>query len=290
MKKLIYLVRSIRWFEIAVRTGAPLIAILIVSPAFNLSTGTRIIQSFIAFFFLWAHGYTFNEWGGYNFDKNDVSKAKTPLLAGHIAHQELLILAIVFAAISIIMYSLLDIKFLFIVVFDIIMGYIYVYPKILLKNVPIVSFVILFVVSINDFLLGWLIFSPDISRGLLIGIYFGILGITGQHFHEAGDHDSDKKANVKTNAVRFGKKNIFIIGFIFYTLSLVYFVILTLTGVVPRYLYIILVVTYPIYIAIFYSCLTSGIDTLNVHHFVRKYRLLYGIIGLCFIILLLFGK
>ncbi|MGB3340174.1 MAG: UbiA family prenyltransferase [bacterium] len=179
MKKLICLIRSIRWFEIAVRTGAPVMAILIVSPEINLATATRIIHSFVAFFFLWAHGYAFNEWGGYDFDKNDTSKAKTPLLAGHIAHRELLTLSIVFAVISIIMYSLLDIKFLLIVIFDIIMGFAYVHPRILLKNIPIASFIILFVVSINDFLLGWLIFSPDISRGLLIGIYFGILGITG---------------------------------------------------------------------------------------------------------------
>jgi 4-hydroxybenzoate polyprenyltransferase len=290
MKRLMYLIRSIRWFEIAVRTGAPAVAILIVSPELNLATGIRIIHSFIAFFFLWAHGYTFNEWGGYDFDKNDTSKAETPLLAGHIAHRELLILSIVFGVISIIMYSLLDIKFLLIVIFDIVMGIVYVHPKILLKSMPIASLIILFVISINDFLLGWLIFSPDIFRGLLIGIYFGILGISGQNFHEAGDHDSDKKANIKTNAVRFGKKYIFILGFIFYTLSLIYFVILSLTDVVPECLYIILVVTYPIYVAIFCRCLKSGIETSNVHHFVKKYRLLYGVIGLCFILLLLLGK
>ena len=290
MKKLSYFIRSIRWFEIAVRTGAPIIAILIISPSLNLSTITRIIHSFLAFFFLWAHGYAFNEWGGYDFDKNDTSKAKTPLLAGHITHRQLFFVSILFATITIIMYSLLNIKLILIVIFDIIMGFVYVHPKILLKNVPIVSFIILFVVSINDFLLGWLIFSSDISRGLLIGIYFGILGITGQHFHEAGDHDSDKKANIKTNAVRFGKKHIFILGFFFYTISFVYFLILSFIKIIPEYLYMILIMTYPVYIAIFYRCLKSGVTTSGVHNFVRKYRLLYGIIGLCFIILLLLGK
>ena len=163
MKKLVYFIRSIRWFEIAVRTGAPIIAILIIAPEFDFANGIKIVQGFIAFFFLWAHGYIFNEWGGYDFDKEDISKAKTPLLAGKITPRESLILSIVFASISIILYTLLDIRLLFIVIFDIIMGIIYVHPKILLKNVPILSFIILFIVSVNDFLLAWLLFSSDLK-------------------------------------------------------------------------------------------------------------------------------
>ena len=284
MERLRYYIKSIRWFEIAVRTGAPVIAILIVLSELNLVTGFKILHAFFAFFLLWAHGYAFNEWGGYAFDKLDGSKAKTPLLAGHVSHRELLILSIVFAGISVVLYATLDMKFLIIIFFDIIMGILYVHPKILLKNVPIASFVILFIVSVNDFLLGWLVFSPDISQGLLIGMYFGLLGITGQHFHEAGDCDSDKRANIRTNAVRFGKKNIFIIGFIFYTLSCIYFIFLSLTKIIPQYLYIVLLITYPIYFVIFYKCLKSSMGSSDVRCFVKRYRQLYGFIGLCFII------
>lgn len=289
MEKLRHYFKSVRWFEIAVRMGAPVIAILIALPAFNLATGFKALHAFIAFFLLWTHGYAFNEWGGYGFDKLDASKAKTPLLTGHVSSNEFLILSITFAAISVVLYAMLDMKFLIIVFFDIIMGILYVHPKILLKNVPIASFVILFIVSVNDFLLGWLVFSPSITQGLLIGIYFGLLGITGQHFHEAGDCDSDEKANIRTNAVRFGKKNIFIIGFIFYTLSCIYFILLSLLEIVPRYLYIVLLITYPIYFVIFYKCLKSNMPSSDIHCFVKRYRQLYGFIGLCFIIRLFFG-
>ncbi len=289
MERLRYYFKSVRWFEIAVRMGAPVIAILIALPAFNLVTGFKALHAFIAFFLLWAHGYAFNEWGGYSFDKLDASKAKTPLLAGYVSSNEFLILSITFAAISVVLYAMLDMKFLIIVFFDIIMGILYVHPKILLKNLPIASFVILFIVSVNDFLLGWIVFSPSITQGLLIGIYFGLLGITGQHFHEAGDCDSDKKANIRTNAVRFGKKNIFIIGFIFYTLSCIYFILLSLLQIIPRYLYSVLLITYPIYSVIFYKCLRSSMGSSDIHCFVKRYRQLYGFIGLCFIILLFFG-
>lgn len=289
MGRLKYYIKSIRWFEIAVRTGAPVIAILIALPELNLVTGFKILHAFFAFFLLWAHGYAFNEWGGYGFDKLDGSKAKTPLLAGHVSHREFLILSIAFAGISVVLYAMLDMKFLIIIFFDIIMGILYVHPKILLKNVPIASFVILFIVSVNDFLLGWLVFSPSISKGLLIGMYFGLLGITGQHFHETGDCDSDERANIRTNAVRFGKKNIFIIGFIFYTLSCIYFIFLSLTKIIPQYLYIVLLITYPIYFVLFYKCLKVGMGSSDVRCFVKRYRQLYGFIGLCFIIQLFFG-
>jgi 4-hydroxybenzoate polyprenyltransferase len=289
MKKLLYFVRSIRWFEIAVRTGAPVIAVLIAAPSMGHDNVVRIILGFAAFYLLWIHGYTFNEWGGYYSDKNDASKSKTPVIAGLITRRDLLILSIFSIVISVVLYTLLDTRLLAIILFDVILGIAYVHPRILLKNVPVVSFLILLIVSINDFLLGWLIFSSDVVRGLLISIFFGMLGITGQHFHEAGDHDSDKRVDIKTNAVRFGKKNIFVMGFIFYTLSILYFIFISVCGFIPNYLYLILVLTYPVYALIFYKCLKTGITTTQTRIFIKRYRFLYGFIGACFLVILLFA-
>ncbi len=285
--KLSYYIRSIRLFEIAVRMGAPLIALLLTLPEPNGANWLRVIHALGAFFFLWGHLYTFNEWAGYSFDKHDPSKRITPLLTGKVAPQEMLLFSIFLAVICIILYAVLDARFLIIVFVDILVGILYAHPKILLKSVPFVSFAILFAVSVLDFMLGWLVFSPSLHQGLLIGIYFGILGIAGQHYHEAGDYDSDKKAGIKTNAVRYGKRGIFISGFVVYTLSSVYFCLLTHLRFIVGNLYLIFVIAYPIYVVIFYRCLRSGVHSAAVHCFVKSYRFLYAIIGLLLIIMLL---
>ncbi len=279
MVKLRCFLKSIRWFEIAVRMGAPLIALLLSVPVINLANSLRILHALCAYFFLWAHLYTFNEWLGFPYDRHSSSKL-SPLLSGKISQSEMLLLSVVFASVSILLYALLDVRLLFIVVLNILIGILYAHPKILLKNVALASFVILFIVSINDFFLGWIVFSPLVYKGLFVGFYFGILGIVGQHYHEAGDYEADKSAGINTNAVRFGKQSVFIFGFIFYSLSCLYFFFLTFLELIPRNLYSILLVTYPLYLFLFYVCMKSNLQASEIHGFVIRYRILYSIIGL----------
>jgi 4-hydroxybenzoate polyprenyltransferase len=286
MTKIKYYIRSIRWFEIAVRIGAPVFAILLVIPFFRLSTMLRAGHAIIAFFFLWAHGYSYNEWGGYYTDKIDNRKS-TPLITGALSRLEIFRFSIILGALSLVLYLFLDSRFLIIAIFDIIVGICYVHPRILLKHIPLVSYLIMCIISITDFLLGWCVFSSQIGNGILIGIFFGLLGIVGQKYHEAGDADADARAHIKTNAVRFGKKKIFLSAFIFYTISVAYFIILTILKIIPDLLWPVLVVIYPLYVFFFYRAWKSGLDTDTVHHFILQYRILYGIIGLYFIIRLL---
>lgn len=281
-------VKSIRLFEISVRMGAPLIALLLTLPELNVVNGIRVIHALGAFFFLWAHLYAFNEWAGYSFDKHDPSKRITPLLAGEIVPREMLLLSMIFVLISIILYAFLDIRFLIIVLLDILIGILYAHPKILLKGIPFVSFVFLFIVSVLDFLLGWFVFSSSFHKGLLIGIFFGMLGIVGQHYHEVGDYDSDKRVGIKTNAVRYGKKRIFIRGFFLYTFSCLYFCVLTFLKILHGYLYLTLVLSYPVYLFIFYNCMRADMTSSGVHLFVKRYRILYGFIGVAMICVLVF--
>lgn len=288
ISKLKSCILSIRWFEIAVRLGAPVIALLLTIPSVDYANIIKGFYLIIAFFFLWAHGYALNEWGGYTSDRLDPAKTDKPIVAGKISPLEMLNLSIIFAVISIILFTLLDRKLLIFVFIDIIIGVMYCYPKILLKKVPFMSLAALFIVSANDFMLGWLIFSPNFYKGLMIGIYFGILGLAGISYHEVGDHDPDKAADIWTNAVRFGKKKIFILGFILYTLSIVYFMILTYLRFLPGHLYPILLTTYPIYFYLFFKCLKKRLNSMDVRRFIKNYRILYGIIGIYMIVFLIY--
>jgi 4-hydroxybenzoate polyprenyltransferase len=246
----------------------------------------RTVHTLVAFFFLWAHLYAFNEWGGYLSDQGDRSKAHTPLMAGTIQRGEMFILACVCAFVSVVFYALLDVRLVPIACADITIGILYAHPRVLLKDVPFMSFVILFSVSVGDFMLGWLIFSPYITPGVLIGLYFGVLGIVGQSYHETGDYDTDKKSGIRTNAVRFGKKRIFITGFVLYTVACLYFCLLAQQAIVPDYLCIPLLVSYPLYVVLFAACVRTQLRSSAIHTFIVRYRVLYGGVGLAMLILL----
>jgi 4-hydroxybenzoate polyprenyltransferase len=270
MKKLITYFRSIRWFEINVRAGAPFLAMLITLPAINTAHIQRIAHALIAFFFGWAHGYTMNEWGGYTGDVYDPSKLKRPLLAGKISPREILTFSLVCAGICVILYYLLDPKLLVIVWLSLCIGLLYNHPRINVKKVPFASFFVLFAVSVNDTLLGWLVFSSTLHQGFLLGTFFGLLGLAGICYHEAGDYESDLKAGIETNAVRF----------MFYTASCLYFILLTTIHIVPGYLFLGFLITYPVYLYFIFQCIKSSISTPTMHRFIKQYRVLYGVIGL----------
>ncbi|HEC77538.1 MAG TPA: hypothetical protein ENI34_00160 [candidate division WOR-3 bacterium] len=284
MKKLIFFIRSIRWFEIGVRMGGPLTAMLIVLPAHTRLHLMKMGLALLAFFFGWVHGYTLNEWGGYASDRLDPRRMDKPLITGNISTREMLGFSIVNAFFCVVLYAFLNPWLLIIVFFDIAIGVLYDHPKTALKAIPFASFAVLFIVSVNDVLLGWLIFSTEPVKGIIFGIFFGILGLAGISFHEAGDYESDRDAGIKTNAVRFGKKRILTAGFVFYTLSCFYFILLTILRIIPSDLYPVFIVTYPVYVYIFYRCIKAGATSAAIHLLIKRYRLLYGCIGLYLLI------
>ena len=290
MSRISSYLRSIRWFEISLRMGEPTVALLLTIPVVNSKNILSAVIGLVGFFFCWAHGYTLNEWGGYESDRLDPRKSSRPIITGSVTRIELLTLSIVLAVISVVIFFLLKPILSLIVVFDIIIGVIYCHPRILGKTFPFFSLFALFIVSVNDFLLGWLIFSNSILSGITIGVLFGLLGLSGISYHEAGDYEYDRREEIMTNAVRYGQKVIFIAGFFFYILAVFYIVYLSIIGLLPNLLYPVFLITFPIYTYFFLMALRTGLDTDSIHNFIRRYRYIYVIIGIYMVVALAISR
>jgi 4-hydroxybenzoate polyprenyltransferase len=267
--------------------GAPLLAMIIAVSDLNLTNIARMVHGLVAFFFGWAHGYTFNEWGGYAGDVHDPFKTQRPLLTHELSRREILVFSIILACIGVALYCLLNPMLLPIVFLSLCIGVLYNHPRITLKKVRFASFFVLFIISIDDTLLGWLLFSHLVYQGVLIGLFFGVLGCAGICYHETGDYESDRIAGIQTNAVRFGKRKLFYLGFVFYTVACLYFITLTVFSIVPGMLYLGFLITYPGYAYLVYQCIRGGLEASAVHRFITRYRILYGMIGLYMMIMLL---
>jgi len=285
-RKVLLYILSIRWFEIGIRMGAPLLGALFAMGSVDTAVLGELGIGLLAYFFLWAHIYLFNELAGMRFDKYDEYKANTPLLSGQVSYRGICGMSAGFLLASVALYFYISPALVMVALVDVLLGFVYVHPRLLLKDKPLVSFLFLFLVSFNDFLLGWLLFSKLSLRGVSIAVYFGLLGIAGQHYHEVKDYTADKNAGIRTNAVRYGKKRIFLLGFGFYTLACVYLGLLALWEVVPPLVGCVPWITYPIYILIFHRCLIAGMDSLEMHKFVKRYRVLYIIMGIGMLIAL----
>ncbi len=158
------------------------------------------------------------------------------------------------------------------------MGITYVHPKILLKDKPFFSIIFLFIANFNDFLIGWMLFSKITIDCILICVYFGLLGATGQIVHEVKDYEADKISGIRTNAVRFGKQRLFLTGIIIYSASTLFFTYISLEYLKKPY-FIPQLLTYPFYLYFFLNVMKKGFDRRELHKFVFIYRIIYIIIG-----------
>lgn len=268
---------SIRWFEIFVRCGAPFLGVILSVENLREISFLRLFLLIFSYFMLISHIYLYNELKGKGFDFLDSFK-KTPLLKGDVSYFSLFIFSLIILFSSIIIYFFLNPFFLIFAFINLLMGILYVHPKILLKDKPIFSIIFLFIANFNDFLIGWLLFKKITFEGILISIYFGILGAKGQIIHEVKDFEADKISGIRTNAVRFGKKRLFFSGIIIYSISTLFFVFISLRYFKEPY-FIPQLLSYPFYLYFFINVIKRGFDRAELHKFVFCYRIIYILIG-----------
>lgn len=284
--RIIKYINSIRWFEIFVRCGAPFLGVILSVKGLEEISFLRFFLLLFSYFLLVSHIYLYNELKGKGFDLLDSFK-KTPLLKGELSNLSLFIFSIILLSISIIIYYFLNPLFLIFAFVNLFMGITYVHPKILLKNKPIFSILFLFIFNFNDFLIGWLLFSKISLLGILLSIYFGLLGSTGQIVHEVKDYDADKIAGIMTNAVRFGGKKLFFVGIIIYSISVIFFIFVSYKYLKIPY-FLPLVISYPFYLYLFLYTLRENLKRDILHKFVFYYRIMYVFIGIVIFIIKMF--
>lgn len=224
-----------------------------------------------------SHIYLYNELKGKGFDLLDNLK-KTPLLKGEISYLSLFIFSLILLFISLLIYFILNPLYLIFAFVNLFMGITYVHPKILLKDKPIFSIIFLFILNFNDFLIGWMLFSKITLVSILISLYFGLLGASGQIVHEVKDYEADKISGIRTNSVRFGKSRLFFIGIIVYSISIIFFTFISLKYLKKPF-YTPLFITYPLYLYDSIKVVRSDFNREMLHKFVFNYRIMYFFIG-----------
>lgn len=276
-----------RYREAILILGLPLMGALFSLPTMNWAVGKKIIFFLAASFIAACHFNSLNEYFDRFHDILDKRRLNQPHLSGKVAPSELLALSIVLLFASLFLYAFLSLRTLavFFIVFLLHMGY--SHPRIFLKGKPVLSALDFLVGGALIFLIGYTLFHEIDLKGALLALYFGMIYIAACLNHEIQDYDTDLKAGVRTNAVAFGKKKVFLASFILFSISPLYLGLLGYFHVVPRSLSLIVILGYLVYLHLFLRVLREGVRYENIHKFRSGYRKLYGIMGICFAILVL---
>ncbi|HEY6070927.1 MAG TPA: UbiA family prenyltransferase, partial [Chthoniobacterales bacterium] len=205
------LLRHIRFDEVLVLQGTPLMGVAFAIDAIttaNLETlGVFLIGSIL----LVAHVFTLNDWA----DIAHGLKAPDPLVSS----VRLFWFSIFLLIASLLVFALIDPRVVILGAIVAALGFFYSHPKLNFKGTPVASSFPHLVGGLFHFLLGYAVFSPIDSRGILIALFFALTFTAGHLNHEVRDFEFDCKTNARTNAVAFGKYAVFLAGLIVFTLA-----------------------------------------------------------------------
>lgn len=267
VKSVIDSLRS-RLGEVIVWMGIPLVG-AVTSEHFTL--GKELIFFITAIFFAMMHVLLFNDWG-------DLRRESVMRPSPHRARE---ILFILLAAISCLLSavffyaSLVPLSTLLIfTATGVSCSVLYSHPFFHFKENVVGASLIHLCGGILQFLLGYLVFSNDMMRGALTGIFFAAIFTAGHFIHECIDLKEDESRDIKTRAVRFGVFPTLKVAVGIFLLAHIYLFFLVFGGLVTVDVSVIFGL--PL-LAHIYFCQSLRVSNHSLQKKLENYRFLYRV-------------
>jgi len=272
------LLRHIRFDEVFVLQGTPLMGALFSMAALTSANCETVLVFLAGSILLVAHVFTLNDWA----DIAHGLKAPDPLVSSLRLFWFSLFLLIA----SLLVFWLIDLRVVILGVIVAVLGFFYSHPKLNFKGTPIASSLPHLIGGVFHFLLGYAVFTPIDQRGIFIALFFALTFAAGHLNHEVRDFDLDQKNRARTNAVAFGKRATFVAGLILFTCAYLCLFLLGWFRLVPRPLSFLAAVFYLLHLYWSLRALRSQLNPNILDRFQVQYRSLYAVIGigmLCFL-------
>jgi 4-hydroxybenzoate polyprenyltransferase len=283
------LLRSIRYEEVFLLQGTPLMGVAFSIGAITPEKIETLVLFTVASVLLVAHVFIFNDWAAIAQNVEQPNKATAMVYGGDISSRLLFFFSIALLAGGLVLFAFLGLRTWMLAAAYAALGICYSHPWLNVKSTPIGSSLPHLVGGLLQFLVGYTLFAPLDQRGLFIGLFFALTFTAGHLNHEVHDFDFDRQNNLRTNAVAFGKRPVFVASLVVFTLAYGCLFFLALAGLVPRLLAIWPIVLYPLHLVWALNVLRRGITPEAVRHFRTRYRLIYALIG-AGILFALFGQ
>ena len=286
--RLLRLLSAVRWDEVLVLQGAPLIGAILSIGAWT--TGHMFLLAVFATgsCCLVAHVFVLNDWSGIHGDLKDPNRAVRTFPAKGIGRTEFGFLAIALLAASLLLFALLGKVALALALAIAGLSALYSAPPFHMKGVPLFNSLLHFVGGVLHFLLGYATFAAIDARGVAVGCFFALVFTAGHLTHEARDCDGDSLNVIRTNAVAFGRTRSFFASLVLFTAAYALLVALAAYAAVPRVL-MLAAVLYPVHLLASLRAMRAGLDFESLSRLLGCYRALHAVIGVTMVAAVLLG-
>lgn len=278
-RRALRLLSCIRFDEVLVLQGTPLLgAVFAMSQLTNQSVMALMLLA-AGNAFLVAHVFLLNDWAGVHQDLRDPARSAGVFLNRGVRRHEVAGLLLLLLLLGLMAFSRLGPATLGLGLMIAVASALYSVPHVYMKGVPLVSSALHLVSGVLHFLLGYSVFrSPDI-HGLQIGLFFALIFSAGHLTQEVRDREADLGNGIHTNAVKFGKKRVFIVSFALFTFADALLILLALNGAVPQGLALVVAAIYPLHLHWTLQAMREGLPFQSVRRLQIRYRALYAGMG-----------
>lgn len=278
-RRALRLLSCIRFDEVLVLQGTPLLgAVFAMSQLTNQSVMALVLLA-AGNAFLVAHVFLLNDWAGVHQDLRDPARSAGVFLNRGVRRHEVAGLLLLLLLLGLMAFSRLGPATLGLGLMIAVASALYSVPHVYMKGVPLVSSALHLVSGVLHFLLGYSVFrNPDI-HGLQIALFFAVIFSAGHLTQEVRDREADLGNGIHTNAVKFGKKRVFIVSFALFTFADALLILLALNGAVPQGLALVVAAIYPLHLHWTLQAMREGLPFQSVRRLQIRYRALYAGMG-----------
>jgi 4-hydroxybenzoate polyprenyltransferase len=284
LSKVKSVVWHIRFRDAAIFQTPTIIGLVMSLPGISGASIGRALLVSLGSFLLMAYIFAINDWADIGLDRVTPEKRRTFLDQG-IAPREMLVLSGALATASLVILLTVSWTHFVAALLITVFGLAYSFPVrgTKGKGIPVFSSLLHFATTLAAFLMGSLTFSPVDARALWVGAYLGVLISAGHLVQEVQDYAGDRLSNVRTNAVQFGQRPVFVLAFGLFGLSFLLLFGMAQAGLIPlevRYA----VLFYPLYAVWALRAYRAGLERGIVRHLRSQYRLLFAVVVLILLI------
>lgn len=255
--------------EIVGKAGFFMVGIIFSVPPVTVD---NILHSFHFFFICLINGlaiYLINAGLGY---RHDVSNERLKELQ-QLDRFKILLAGFIFALVALAWIYFFASNLLFPSVIVYFIWTIYSVPK-GFKGIPLMGMTSAFVAQLLHFHIGYMVFGHYSIYSIALSIYFGLLFAGGHALHEVIDYEPDKKARLRTSAVTFGRRTLFLVSNLIFAVAGVYLVIIAWAGIIEWKLIAPYLAAVVVQLAMLFK-LSGEPDNAALFSYRRKYMIAY---------------
>ncbi len=274
---------DIRIIEILLFSGMTVLGSLFGMKSITANSILFLTLSYAATIVYFIHLYLLNDWADFEDDKLDPTKQHR--ISQHMGKSQTLIYSIISGLVFLSLTIYLGNWIIIVGVVLLIASFVYSFPGIRLKAVPIASYPVHIVFATGYFLIGYLVFNNSIAIIALFSLFFSLVYIAGEINQELRDFEYDTRTKVMTTPHFIGKKVSFFMENTFFLISIAPICILAEMNIIIRpifFLYLFMVIVYNIYS--YFRAYKNDFSRETFFHFKKIYHFLYFLFGIILVV------